>query len=247
MLVSEENGGLTSALEWLVAAKAEAEGTVIPLVIDFLALRPGPDALAAEIRKQLNLAEITIGKTDALPRVAVSIDNVSTKPAKKFAHLIGDLQNSGFALAVVGCRLGAEPDVIAALSAGGATVSTRYLGALNHADATQFASLVDSTRSSTLAERALQIVQREHLPRTPFTLGLLISALLNGESLLGAASETSLLDAYVNLMLGRGDRTTTRDSQSTRGSGQHLGTHRRVVRERAHGVPARCRRAAIFG
>ncbi len=37
------------------------------------------------------------------------------------------------------------------------------------------------------------------------TLALLISVLLHGESLLGTASETALLDAYVSLLLGRGD------------------------------------------
>jgi hypothetical protein len=60
-------------------------------------------------------------------------------------------------------------------------------------------------RARDLATRAIEVVRREHLPRTPLTLGLLISVLLHGEMMLGTASETALLDAYIDLLLGRGD------------------------------------------
>lgn len=205
LLAAEENVGLTSALEWLVAEHASQYPERVPVIIDFRQLGAGPRPLSKAILKELRLAGVMWPADDALPPLALALDNVSARPSRIFDRVASELRSIEHRLTVLGCRQGSESELAERLEATGLSFALRYLGRLNRHDTTRLATLVAPSRAKQLASRALEIVTREHLQRTPFTLGLLISALLHGEALLATASETALLDAYVNLLLGRGD------------------------------------------
>lgn len=206
VLVADENSGLTTALEWLAITFSEANASVVPVVVDFSDLTSGKNPLTRAVRRQLRLNGVAMGNTDDLPPVALCVDNVSSRPSGIFANLLSELPKmEAVQFLVLGCRTGAELDIGARLDGAGIATTTRYLGHLSRSDVTKLASLVDESRAPLLASRALEIARLEHLPRTPFTMALLISALFHGEALLGSSSGTALLDAYVNLLLGRGD------------------------------------------
>ncbi len=205
LIAAEENSGLTSALTWFVAQAHEHNPRLPPVVVDFRKLAAGLNPLRRQVIRELMSAGAMSGRQDAVPPCALALDNVTTKPDRIFHRALAELASEDYPFVVLGCRQGTEADVLQHLSESGQEFSLRYIGRLTHSDATRLASLAEPTRAPRLASRALEIAKREHLVRTPMTLGLLISVLLHGEALLGTASDTALLDAYVSLLLGRGD------------------------------------------
>jgi hypothetical protein len=206
LLVAEENAGLTATLDWLVAERWRQEGSLAPVVVDFRNVGPGPQALKKQIVRELMAAGAMTDKRSDPPACALGIDNLMTQPATRFARVVDEIKHARYPLVVLGCRRGTETDLAEHLKRLGVDCTVRYIGRMSENDAAQLAGLVESPeRARDLATRAIEVVRREHLPRTPLTLGLLISVLLHGEMLLGTASETALLDAYIDLLLGRGD------------------------------------------
>ncbi|GAA1235924.1 SIR2 family NAD-dependent protein deacylase [Oryzihumus leptocrescens] len=205
VVAGEEQVGLTSALEWLLHARAQSDRSLTPMVIDFRALGSNIHPLSSVLRRQATSNGIIAGRTDPLPPIALALDNFSGKPERIADRALSDLREIAPAFLVVGCRQGEEIDVVTLLSKLGLRPALRYVGRMNHADMNALARLAAPTRANSLAQRALELINREHLPRTPFTFGLLLTVLMHGETFMAASSETALLDAYVNVLMGRGD------------------------------------------
>lgn len=205
LVASEEKVGLTTALEWLLHARSEHDDLAVPMLIDFRSVQKGLRPLEAAIRRQALAGGLIARKNDKLPPLILGIDNFALRPDVIADRAIKDLCELDLAFLVIGCRQGEEGDVRAALGPIGRRVVLRYVGRMNHGDMHALASLASPSKATALADRALQVINREHLPRTPFTFGLLLTVLMHGESYMSASSGTALLDAYVNLLMGRGD------------------------------------------
>jgi hypothetical protein len=205
LIAADETAGLTSSLEWLVTQANVNDGSLTPVIVDFRQLGTGHRPLERQVRKELRLAGIDLHPSEPLPRLALALDNISIRPDKIFSRAIDELLSESYGFIAIGCRQGAEADILERLRGLSINPVIRYVGRLNNSDATKIATLVEPTRASRLASKAIHIAKSEHLPRTPLTIGLLVCMLLHGETLLTAASPTALLDAWVNLLLGRGD------------------------------------------
>lgn len=205
LLAAGEQVGLTSALEWMLDQNVQNDDTTTPLLVDYRRLQKTRRPLEGAIRRQASQAMLIAGKTDPLPRLALAIDNLSETPSDRFETVVQELQQLQTSLVVLGCREGEEASIHASLSAAGVECRLRYLGRLNRRDIRALASLAAPTKSVKLADRAVDVLNREHLPRTPFYVGLLLTLLLEKEAYMSTSSETALLDAYVNLLMGRGD------------------------------------------
>lgn len=205
IVAAGETTGLTSALEWAVLRASRADESVIPVIVDFKQLGPGRGPLEKQVRKELKCAGVAVDGRAGLPKIAIAIDNFNVRPAKIFDRVVGELSGDAYTSVFLGCREGAEAEISDRLRGSGMSATLRYIGRLNGSDATKIASLVDPAQAERLAIRALEITQHEHLPRTPMIVGLLVCMLQRTETLLSAASPTVLLDAWVNLLLGRGD------------------------------------------
>ena len=205
VLASGEGIGLTSALEWLVLDAANHHTGALPVLIDFRRLGQGHRPLEREIRRELMSSGAMNDLRADLPVCLVALDNVNPLTGKIIRRAIQELWELPIEFAVLGCRIGAEVELVNQLQSQGMRPEIRYLGRLNGGDIARMVGLVDPTRTTAICRAVIQVANTQHLARTPMTVGLLISVLLQGESLLATASETALLDAYVNLLLGRGD------------------------------------------
>ncbi|MGH3219923.1 MAG: SIR2 family NAD-dependent protein deacylase [Streptosporangiaceae bacterium] len=205
LIAATETAGLTSTLEWIVVQAHRNDTSLTPVIVDFRQLGNGHRPLERQIRKELRAAGIDLQPADPLPRLAVALDNLAIKPDKIFSRALDELRSDACSFVSIGCREGAEAPILEALEKTGFKPALRYVGRLNNRDATKIATLVEPTRADRLASKAILIAKNEHLPRTPLTIGLLVCMLLHGEALLSTASATALLDAWVNLLLGRGD------------------------------------------
>ena len=205
VVCGDESSGITSGLEWMVARASELSTDRAPIVLDWKKLDSGVRPLERAIRRHLNGAGALQNPTTDLPDYAVALDNAYSKPATLFRRVLEDINRESCKLAIFGCVTGAEIEICRGLSEAGVDFALRYTGRLGYKDAELLAGYVAPSKAAELSGKALEIIRAEHLPRTPFTLSLLLSALLFGEDVFHANSGTALLDSYVDLLLGRGD------------------------------------------
>lgn len=206
VVAGDENSGLTSTLEWLVYTRSTRSQDVLPVCVDFKSLTSGSAPLERAVRRQLADYGIGFDKRKSLPPCVVALDNMTAGPRRIVDRALDELPllSSG-GLVVIGCRQGTEHEVCKILEAKGHQVTVRYLGRLNGGDVKRMAQLIDPLRAGRVAASILQVTSQEHLPRTPQTVALLAGVLQHGEHISLTVSQTALLDAYVQLLLGRGD------------------------------------------
>ncbi|MCW2799471.1 MAG: SIR2-like protein [Aeromicrobium sp.] len=206
LLAGDEYVGVTSALLWLNSKACLADSALIPVTVDFKKIGAGFNPLRREIVKALKAQGMSLRENDQLPRVSLILDNVHVNDQKRLGRVILELQNGICERLYLGCRTGTEVELLSQLNSPPSDFLLRYIGRLNTRDVTALAQRVDSARSASIVEKAVDVVRLHHLPRTPFTFSMIISTLLRGESLLSAVSSTALLDAYLDQLLGRGSR-----------------------------------------
>jgi hypothetical protein len=203
LLSGEEHVGVSSALLWLAGAIAKKRPELVSLQVDFRQLGSGPIPLRKQIVKQLRALGRSQREQDPLPPILLLLDNVHVNHELKLSRVAEELATEDLEVVLAGCRAGMESQILQAFDAAG-SFALRYVGRLAKADVRSLAALVDVRRVDTFTSRAVDVVRAHRLPSTPFTFSMILSALIRGESLVAATSPTSLLDAYLDLLLGRG-------------------------------------------
>lgn len=211
ILAGDEHVGVTSALNWMTGKICIGKPRLIPIRVDFLEVGAGHGPLRRQVIKQLRSVGRFYREADALPALVLILDNVhlgSQARLERVAHELGEPQ---YVQVLIGCRSGTETLLAEALGNAGLDFKVRYVGRLARADVRALARLVDPSRADNLSNKAIEVVEAHRLPSTPFTFSMIVSAILRGESLMAATSPTALLDAYLDLLLGKG--ATDEDSR----------------------------------
>jgi hypothetical protein len=202
LLVADEASGLSTALRWLLIEGSTVRG-VVPLALDFRAFPAGPRPLDKSLRKEARIRAVTANPTSSLPPHILRVDNYHGRgrPAQRAAAEIAE--TDGFM--VVGCTRSQENDATAALRAAGAKFRVRYLGKLGTQEVRALARIAAGGEAEAVTKVVTKFLSVEHLPRTPFTVALLVEVMLQGEKLMTNISPTAILDQYVQHLLGRDD------------------------------------------
>lgn len=205
LVCGEEHVGVSTSLLWLASRVQREHPDLIPIAIDYLKVGAGLTPLRKLVRHALRSMGIATTETGPMPAIILALDNVHTGRPKELGRVIEELAEQHYAHVLIGCRSGAEMELSSMLaSVPGVAFRLRYVGRLARRDVEAMARLLDGRRTSALAEKAVDLVRAHKLPSTPFTFSMVLSALMRGESLLAATSPTTLLDAYVEALLGRG-------------------------------------------
>jgi hypothetical protein len=207
IVVGEEHVGVTSALLWLAAQHSVKTHTLIPVKVDFRKVGAGHGPLRREVWKQLRAAGRRVRPADPLPDLILVLDNLNASNPRRLERVVEELDDSSYKKILIGARTGTELELVRLLDQQGAydRYALRYIGRLAVPDVKQLSGLIAApARAETLTTAAAAVVRAHRLPSTPFTFSMIISAILRGESLMAAASPTALLDAYLDLLLGRG-------------------------------------------
>lgn len=205
IVAAEENSGLTTAVKWLALEASRYLGAAAPLYVQFQRCRRGPKPLTEQIRAQALVCGLLEQKRAKLPPFVLALDDLSPYVEKLSDRVIEELAASDSIFTVIGCRQGMEEELVDRLARLGVKASVRYIGKLTSDDVRAYARLALPSNYDRLTDQVLSIIQSENLPRTPFTVALLISVIVQGGVLSKNASQTTILDDYVGLMLGRGD------------------------------------------
>ncbi|POH64409.1 hypothetical protein C3B61_13260 [Cryobacterium zongtaii] len=203
VLSGRELSGVSTTIRWLLNEAVLARPHAGPIYVDFNSLTPGSSPLSRAIRKEALNARLidTIG--DDLPEFVLAIDNVRPRNDKIYENFLREINDCTAKFVVLGCRESDGPEVWEGVSSTSRLVQPLYLGRLGIDEVASLASLIVPMASPTLCSRVLQIVRNEHLPRSPFTITLLLVLVAKESINLANSSETSVLDAYASYLLGR--------------------------------------------
>jgi hypothetical protein len=205
VLAAEENGGLTTAVKWLALQAAMYLGAAAPIYLPFQKCRRVAKPLAEQLLLDAQARGLISRREDPIPPYVLALDDFTPYIDQISDRVIAEVAQTSAVFTVIGCAAGVEDEVVERLGRAGVKARVRYLGKLSAADIRTLARLASPTNYQTLAKQVVGLVRSENLPRTPFTVALLISLYLRGGSVSTNASQTSILDDYVGLLLGRGD------------------------------------------
>lgn len=208
LIVGDESSGLSTAIRWMLHEGSVARITAAAQYVDFRSVGPGKRPLERLLRREAIYRGLVQSKKAALPEMVLGIDNFS--PGDRGARVAEEIaERSG--LTIIGCRTANEATTIDTLRSAGVQPNIVYLGKLESRDIKAMVALV-SSKADSLATSIMTTLNAEHLPRTPFTISLIIAIMLRGEKLIANASPTTILEQYVGILLGRDDP----DQDSTR-------------------------------
>ena len=205
VVAGEEQSGLSTTLTWLSLRAAEKNPALTPILVDFNYCPKGVGPLRSLVVREALDKEVIEKKRDSLPPYVLAIDNYSPFVPKVSNNAISDIANLDAATIFLGCRMGEEADVVEKLRAVGVSPQVVYLGKLNTTDVAELARIVAPVAHEQMVTKIVSLLSVERLPRTPFTVSLLISILLAGEDVSSESSATGILEQYLSLLVGRGN------------------------------------------
>jgi hypothetical protein len=204
VVVGEEHSGLTTALRWLVAKAALATNGVAPIYVDARLGVSSTHPVEHLLRKEAQHLRLIDRQYDPIPSHALAVDNVVYREDTTYDRLIEDLLETPSEFLVVGCRLGDEQYIIRSLEGHRFPVEVAHIGKMSRPEIDGLTALIAPDSPRSMCDSVLEISRREHLPRNPFTISLLISLVSQlGRRNEAYNSETSVLDEYVKLLLGK--------------------------------------------
>lgn len=206
IIAGEEQSGLSTGLMWLLTQVVRTRSGIAPLLVDFKQCQSGTSRpLSVQIKVQLRNLGVHVGKNSPLPPYILAIDNMSPHAGKKSDRVIQEIIESAADNIFIGCRQGDENDIYSKFESAGVTPKIRYVGRLSKSDVTLLAQLISPIQFQQIATNTWKLIKDQQLPNNPFTVSLLLSILARGDKIVANLSPTSILDQYVNLLLGRGD------------------------------------------
>jgi len=203
IVVGDELTGLTTCLRWLAASASSQGANTAPIFVDARTCVINSRPLDRHIRKEALTHRLIDQKNDELPPYVLALDNLKPSHSRAYDATIEDLLASTATSIIVGCRPGDEEQIAQDLASHTLNVEICHLGKLAQKEVVEFARILAPTRADSLSEDVLAVIRREHLPRSPFTVSLLIVLFTRGSKTALHNSETAVLNEYISLMLGR--------------------------------------------
>jgi hypothetical protein len=203
IVAGEELSGVTTAIRWLVSEAAAIRPRTAPIFVDARNCNTSLHPLDRQVRREALSHRLIDGRKDDLPAHSLAIDNLKPQNTREYLHTIGDILASDATFITIGCRQGDEAQIAEDLAGATLSVEVVFIGRLGREEVQAFAQMLAPNRPADLCDEVLRVVRTEHLPRTPFTVALLIILLSQGINRVSNTSETAVLDKYINLLLGR--------------------------------------------
>ena len=207
IVAGPEGSGRTTALYWLLEEASRTALGSAPVLVEFSELSRGGKPLTNALRNRVRETGAVLSKGAPLPKLIVGIDDVhpfSSRIVEQTIQELVGMSESGMPV-FLSCKEGFEGELAKLLGSAGLQHVVRYVGELSRADIRDLVSLAKPSRSRAIEDNVVSILKQQHLPRTPFTVSLLISVLTAGHIVAPNSSHTTLLDLYLNQLIGRGD------------------------------------------
>lgn len=205
LLVGDSDSGLSTAVRWIALEASRYLGGAAPFAVSFRACRPSATPLQDQLIAAARAAGMMRTGSKTLPPHVIALDDFSVNVRTISERVLRELSETDALCTVIGCATGSEDDVVERFRAIGIKASVKYIGRLSSGDVRTMARMASPVNAERLTTTVLDIVQSENLPRTPYTIALMISVLARSGAISPQTSQTSVLDDYIGMLLGRGD------------------------------------------
>lgn len=204
IIAGEENSGVSTAISWALEQAMTLRPQSHAIVIED-PHAPGQNPVQRVVDRSYKLWGREKDQQMLEPHAILGIDNLRFEESKRFERAIKDIATSNAGLKIVGVRQEDVVEVANALTnAGGDPMRIVYLGRFSQVEAQELAKRVAPGREAKVARTVMVIVKEKNLPRTPFTITLLVELVQSGILLQKQESEIAILDQYIDLLL-KGD------------------------------------------
>ncbi|ROS25237.1 SIR2-like protein [Rathayibacter sp. PhB127] len=202
IIAGEENSGVSTAVTWLLdEAMNRRPGEHAVFVED--PLLPGIQPVTRSIDRIYQNWGFAPDEVSERTRGILGIDNLKFEGSQRYSRAIDDVSKSEHPLIVLGVRQADALEVVNSLSEKGVLgVRVVYLGRFSREEAKELARRVAPGREDNVARTVMIVVRKKNLPRTPFTITLLVELVRSGTLLQKEDSDIAVLDQYINLLLG---------------------------------------------
>nr|WP_246246777.1 SIR2 family protein [Isoptericola sediminis] len=204
VIAAESETGLTTAIKWFALKSSQDLGTAAPLYLSFRECKAKSNPLAKRAYTAAAGLGLLSGDGTIIDHV-LALDDVHPGVRRIFSHVMSDLLDNDAIVKIIGCRQGDEDVIIDKLNQSGHEPRLLYVGKLGDAEVEHLVRNASPPDAERLVPVVNEVLRAEHLPRTPFSVSLLVSVLLSGGQVASTASQTAILEEYVSLLLGRGD------------------------------------------
>lgn len=206
VVASEEGGGLTTALRWLALRAADSSPGTTPVYLAFNQCSNRSTPVRSALKPQLRAQGFLDEAGDPLPPIVLALDDVHAY-GKAAGTVLRELVELALPQVFIGCRVGDEDEILATLRAAGSHPTVRYVGRFETKEVTELLTVVAPGQVERLMERVVDAFVRTNLPRTPMTVASIVYILLHGvDSVISStASQSSILEQYVSILLGQGN------------------------------------------
>lgn len=205
VIAGPDGSGRTMAMYWLLENAAKPSLGATPIVVESSDLHRGGRPLIKALRNRIRETGPPIPKEDPFPSMIIGIDDLSPYQGKLFQHTVDDLSQFKEMQVFITCQEGFEAELTKQLREAGLESEIRYIGEFGRPDIRKLVAITGPQRSRNIEDNIVSILKQQHLPRTPFTISLLASVLTAGIAVAANSSHTTLLDLYLNQLIGRGD------------------------------------------
>jgi hypothetical protein len=207
VIAGPDGSGRTTALYWLLEESSKTALGSAPVMVEYSELNRGGKPLSNALRNRVRESGAAMAKGAPLPKLVVGIDDMSPFAVRIVEQTLEELValSKSDTPIFISCKEGYEGELAKLLTASGLQPTIRYVGELSRADIRDLVRLAEPSRSKVIEDNVVSILKQQHLPRTPFTVSLLISVLNAGHVVAANSSHTTLLDLYLNQLIGRGD------------------------------------------
>jgi hypothetical protein len=201
LIAGEENSGVSTAVAYAMHEalnlRERSHAVLIPEP-----LVSGNRPVGRRVERFYREASVIDDMASLSSRLVLGIDNLRFESSTPFGRALDDIASIDAPLTIIGVRQSDVVDIGNALK--GRTnkeVSIAFLGRFSDGEAHELARRVAPGRETEVAHGVMVVIREKNLPRTPFTITLLIELVQAGVVLQKEESEIAVLDQYLNLLL----------------------------------------------
>ncbi len=202
LVAGDENSGVTTAVNYCLNRAMDKRPETHSILVD-KPLAQGFKRIESQLRRTYRDWGIETDSNGFPQGLILGIDNLRVDGSPQFNRAIEGIRDNESDFKIVGVRQADVASVVEALKNAGVDeeIQVVYVGRFSNNEALELARRIAPERPERVATNVMIIIKQKNLPRTPFTITLLIELILSGAALDEQESELAVLDKYIDLLL----------------------------------------------
>lgn len=202
MIAGDENSGVTTAIHYCLNRSMDLRSQSHAILVD-KPISAARKRVENHVRTTYRDWGVETAPGSYLQGLILGIDNLRFDESPQFERAIDSIRDVDSSLKIIGVRQNDVASIIETMKKSGISddIQVVYVGRFSNLEALELARRIAPDSSERVATNVMIIIRQKNLPRTPFTMTLLIELILSGTALGEEESELAVLDKYLDLLL----------------------------------------------